>query len=709
MTFNTPGYLIDSGNLNAASSQLNVTTNAEATINLAFNSSNSGTTLVKNGLAPLAIGGVRVMDLQINQGEARLTNSTSVGFSLITLANAPGVVLTLGQTGNTMFVPGLAGGGALGGVVRPDDQARTVTLSINAHNFSFGGTLEDNGAGILALSLDALSNQAQTLTNVNTYSGPTSINESTLAFTDNGSAVNTSMSLTDTGTLLLDNRVAVVSDRISDTYPVTMDAATLRFIGNNTTSVEEHVGPLKLVAPSTVKVEQPGAAPAQLTFAGLQREGHATLNIVGPGVQFAGLTNGSTGIVAPYVTAGNEWATVGGDGRITPLSTYATDINAGAPSDQVKLAASGTTTLAASTTRASLNLQKGGQVLDLDGHSLELTSGGLLSSDPFGSASSTIKGGSLSTPAAEMVVTANNNLTITSSITQGGGNPTTLVKSGPGVLALAGTNAYSGNTAIVQGTLVVSSDANLGLGSTIELGGTLRAAAAFSSAKGFELSGNVDTGSFNVEFSGPNNGSITKFGTGKLTLTNPATGLTQVSGGVLALPNATSGHVALRGGTLQAAGSLSEINATYGGVLDLGGVAPATLQTDLYCPTLSVVQIEFGIGSGSSDFLAISELATPFSIYPFGSPFLFDFHNLGGVMTGVDYPLVSFPVSGANAVPGTFGFAPDAIAAGWAGTFILTSEGVSVRFASVPEPASYLLAAFGCVGLAAWNWRRRRS
>jgi autotransporter-associated beta strand protein len=237
---------------------------------------------------------------------------------------------------------------------------------------------------------------------------------------------------------------------------------------------------------------QPGSAAAQLTFAGLQRNGHAVLNVLGPGVRFAGLANGSTGIVAPYITTGNEWAAIGGDGRIAPLSSYASDINSGSASDHVKITTIGTTTLAATATRASLNMQNAdssaGQILDLGGHGLGLSAGGTLSSGP---GSSTIQSGSLSTTAGEIVIKANNNLTISSSIVDGGA-ATTLTKAGVGVLTLSGANTYTGPTAVMEGTLIAASDANLRLGSTIDLSGsTLKAAGSFSSTKGF--SGNVST------------------------------------------------------------------------------------------------------------------------------------------------------------------------------------------------------------------------
>ncbi len=592
--------------------------------------------------------------------------------------------------------------------MHPNNQSRTVTLSIFGDAASFGGTLEDNGAGILALFVSP--RQTQTLTNANNYTGPTTVNSGTLAFAGNGSAANSAMTIY--STLLLDNSGPVVANRISDTSPIVMKQGTLLLKGNSSMSVEEFLGPVILSGASSINVEQPGAAAAQLTFAGFHRNAYATLDVTGPGVQVVGLVNGNAGIIAPYITAGDEWATIGADGRITPWSNYASDINVGSAADHVKLAGNGTTALAATTTRASLNMQNNNsavpQVLDLAGQGLGLSTGGILSS---GAGENKIQGGTLSTSSDELIVTANNRLTVGANIADGGANPTTLVKNGPGVLMLEGTNTYTGSTVIAQGTLVASSDASLGSGSIVDVDGTLRAAARFSSPKGLSGTGTIDTAGFDVEFSGAVDAAFEKTGLGTLTLSSHSGVSVQVKAGVLALPDVATGYVDLYDGTLQAAGYLLQLRTSdaFGDpVLDIGGAAPATLRTQDYWPSSNTgLQIEFGIGSESSDFWTV---AGPFvsSEFRIGAPtFLFDFHNLGGVTTGVDYPLMSFSILGSDSVsPDSFAFAPDAIAAGWAGNFIRTPEGVSVRFSAVPEPASYLLAAFGCVGLAAWNWRR---
>ncbi len=697
MTFNTPGYTVQDGWVQSGNSGLTMTTNVDATISSTLSdSSSAGNFLVKNGPAALLIGGTNFLDvLQLNQGEVRVVGSSSLFFSDVVLADAPGVQVTLAQSSNSTSMGSLAGGGTTGGVVLPNNQARTVTLTLFSGR-SFGGTLEDNGSGVLALEIFA-SNGTQMLTNVNTYSGATSVQSGTLALSGNGSAAN-SPSLSINGGLLIDNSGTVVANRISNTAPVTTNGASIQLKGNSTTLVEEIMGALTFTGVNTITVTQPVGATAQLTFAGLQRNDHAVLNIVGPGVKFTGLANSVLGIVPPYITAGNEWATVGGDGRITPLSSYASDINAGSTSDHVKFTATGTTMLAGATTRASLNFQNADslvpQILDLSGQSLAVSSGGILQS---GNGTSTIQNGTLSTASGEIVITANNNLTISASILNGSGG-TALTKSGTGILTLTGANAYTGPTSILQGTLAAASDASLGLGPTIELsGGTLKAAGNFSSTKGFArnsaLVGSIDTNGFNISFSGPNTAGFTKKGLGALTLGNAVPGSVTLSADTLILPAAISGSVTFQGGTLQANGILTTLDAsslTGAPILDIAGPGPGTLSTTTFRPASNVnLRINFGIGSVSSDFFAItgsSGSSLPTNV----GAFLFEFSNLGGATTGVDYPLMSYPSSLFPAA-NIFAFAPDMAAAGWAGTFKTTSGGVSVRFTAVPEPATTAL------------------
>src|SRR5262249_23740431 len=150
-------------------------------------------------------------------------------------------------------------------------------------------------------------------------------------------ALNTSVSVNPFGKLVLDNSGTVVANRISDTSGLSLNGGGLQLNGNSTTPVQGVLGPLDISGVSKITITQPGSASAELSFPSLQRNGHATVNIDGAGVHIGGLSNDNTGIVPPYVTIGNEWASVGGDNRLSAFSGYTTDINSGSADDNVKL------------------------------------------------------------------------------------------------------------------------------------------------------------------------------------------------------------------------------------------------------------------------------------------------------------------------------------------------------------------------------------
>lgn len=690
-------YVLDGGTISGGASGLAITTNAPTTINSSL--SGPGSVLVKNGPATLELSNAPEFDaVHVDQGELRIVDQFTT-IPEVRLANAPGATLSLNSP---VSLAGLSGGGPAGGVV-------------TAGNVRVLGDGEFNGQ--IQRAAPSFDGDFR-LTAASPYTGATRANGQ-LTFAGSGSALNSPMSVS--GTLVLDNRDTALNNRISDTLPVTIDGGNLRLEGNAFAPVEELLGELVLPRSSTVTVNSPVTpAAAQLTFAGVQREGQATLNVVGPGVKIAGLANGSTGIVAPYVTAGSEWAIIGPDDRIAPLSNYSTDINSGSATDHVKLSGAGSTVLAGDTTRASLNLQNGpglqsaaqvvptstaSQVLDLNGHNLELTSGGVLST---GASPSAVRGGSLSTPAAEMVITARNDFEISSSIVDGGG-PTMLTKSGAGTLTLSGANTYTGPTTVVEGTLLVAADANLGAGSSIAIqGGRLQAAASFSSSKGFASGlGMFDTGGFDVEFSGASTGSLRKTGAGRLTLSGQLPNWLYVLGGEVELPNAGDEFnlfaATLIEGTLQADGVLATLIAIPEGaipVLDIGGPAAATLLTSLLVVG-ERMQVNFGLGSANSDLWEVS-------IFGFTGEekIQFAFHNLGDVSPGVDYPLIS-NLGRREISAELFAIAPESIAAGWAGEFTATREGVSIRFSAVPEPSLLALLLLPASALL-WNARRLR-
>ena len=153
LVFNAPWYSINSGWLVGSSSGLTITTNADATIGSTLSEDSSARTMTKNGAGALTVTGTNFFpNVRVDAGEYRVAGSSSLFFSDVTLADAPGVVLTLASTSNAINVRSLAGGG----IVQPDTQNRTVNMTL-WRGGSFGGTLRDNGSGKLALKLFARS------------------------------------------------------------------------------------------------------------------------------------------------------------------------------------------------------------------------------------------------------------------------------------------------------------------------------------------------------------------------------------------------------------------------------------------------------------------------------------------------------------------------------------------------------------------------
>lgn len=708
ITFNTQGYVIQSGWINAStSSGLTITTNANATISSTLsNSSPTSNRLDKNGTGTLTVAGTNFIgNVRINAGEYFVGGSSTLFFSNVTLADVPGTVLTLGQSSGSTDIKSLSGGG----IVQPDTQARTVKATL-WDSGTFGGIVQDNGSGKLAVNLFAAGKTVE-LTNANTYSGATTVGFGTLLLSGNGSALNSAVTVSNSGTLALDNSETINANRLSDSAAFTMQGGALQFTGHSTTAVEENLGALNFSGAAGIAVSQPGGAAALLTFSGATRASHGSLDVTGNGrMKWTGLANGSTGIVEPYVTDGNEWATVGADARIEPYAAYVSDINTATATDHVKVTASGITSLAASSIRASVNMQNssgGTNTLDLNGGSLNLTTGGLLSS---GNGPQRIQNGTLSAP-GEMVITNRNDLTIASNISEtmpGSG----LTKTGEATLTLGGNNSYTGVTAINQGALAVSSDANLGGGSTVEFnGGSLMATASFVSGKGLATgtprSGTIDTNGFDVSFAGANAGAVSKTGAGTLTLSHPVTGSTRVSAGTLVLSNAASGSTDLSGGILVASGTLSDLTLSNSSTLDIGGSRVANLTTGSFRTSRAaspILTINVGVGSGGNDLWTItSSFAFPPMLVTGG--FLFRFEDLGGVQTGIDYTLISMPNNFSAPSSSLFGFAPGAASQGWSGAFTTSSNSVRVNFTSVPEPETVALLLGGFALLRIFHHR----
>jgi autotransporter-associated beta strand protein len=339
---------------------------------------------------------------------------------------------------------------------------------------------------------------------------------------------------------------------------------------------------------------------------------------------------------------------------------------------------------------------------------MTLSSGGIYST-LSGNGANVVQNGQLTTSANEWVITnALGGLTISANLGETTAG-TALTKTGAGTLTLSGTNTYSGVTTLQQGVLVATSDASLGTGSSVAFaGGSLQAGGNVSSAKSMTAIGTagvlIDTSTFNVSLSGSITGILTKTGAGTLALTQAPSRFAYVNAGWLSFLNGTSGTFVLEGGNLLASGSIDYLDVdNTTGTLDVGGAAAANLTIGTVTNPYSNFTIDFGLGSAAADHLSVTHgFDLPIG---FEGSFQFEFQNLGGLMTGVDYSLIDFGPGVTAPDSGVFQLAPDLVSDGWSATFTSNANGVSVNFSAIPEPGSGALLITAGIALAI---RRRR-
>lgn len=403
-------------------------------------------------------------------------------------------------------------------------------------------------------------------------------------------------------------------------------ATTLTATANSSTTSQTFAG-LNLNAGAsavTVTIPSSGSDGTVLNLGAITRDAGATLNFTLPtGTQSA--TNGittttanSNGILGGWARVGNDFATNNGT-NVVANTTYTdvTRLSSGtktltsAPASNVRIiegtgtaanltpAAAGTTdinTLLQGTTTAAVTYDPGTtDVLRLGaaGGIMVSSAGGALTIGTTANDGILTAGGAADT-AGTLYLTnnhASNVLTINSTITNNGSGVVSVTTSGTGTTVFAGANTYTGKTVVTGGgRLSIAAQNALGLapGTFVAdqltlAGGILRASANFSlddANRGITIT--AAGGSFDVNpsmkltvaevIAGP--GSLTKLGTGTLTLTtaNTFSGTTTVSAGTLEL-----GHVsALQNSTLSS-GTVSFVVAgtnTY----NFGGLAGATNQ-----------------------------------------------------------------------------------------------------------------------------------
>lgn len=702
ITFDAPGYAISGGWLQGGDQGLAIVANADATIGSVLSDTNfpAGGNLSKSGAGALTVAGTNFFDsVYVGQGDFRATGSSTLFFSKVRVESS--AVVTLAPSSGSASMASISGSGT----VRPDDSARTVTLTLY-DAYEFTGQFTDHGTGQLAVNVFFPVNPQLPAVwmGASTYTGPTTITSGTLNLRSDGSITQSAVTIGEGAALALSNDLGP-ANRLNDHGVLTMRGGKLTLAGAGfAAAFTEAAGPLSVEGANQV-VSSRGSRQGvpTLAFDALQRVSRGTLNVSGDGaVTFASLASSQAAIADPYVTFGTDWAAVT-DGRLSAFTAYATDLNSGSSSEHVKLTSSAT--LAQSTTKLSLNLRNdtaaSPSTLDLAGRTLALATGGLLSS---GAGPATITNGFLSTSSNEFIVTNANDLTLGARLVGSAG----LTKSGAGKLTLANVqNLYTGPTTINEGILEVQSSAAFANTTSLQFdGGTLRFLGSSSIAKDVVVGaggGTLDTAAFSPTIFGTVTGSLTKTGSGTLAIRNHTLGDLTVAQGRLSAVQATTGSVALFADTTLLTGAnvtLARLSLIGRARLTIGSNAAGNLQTSsvLFQGSDASLNVDFDLGGAAQDHWTITSLVSGAS----SSALVFDFHDLGGLATGVDYEVLTLPNFGGGFLqPSNFALAPSLVSQGWSGTFRVDPRSVTVNFAALPEPSAVLLLLFagGLAGL----------
>lgn len=279
--------------------------------------------------------------------------------------------------------------------------------------------------------------------------------------------------------------------RIADTSDLVMAGnGTFRYDNTGATAaISETLGVLRLeVGDSTVLSQRTLAFDSTLTFASFNRSSGATVNFTVGGagattalqkVAFASAPTAGAFLDAGLFVSGANYAAYDAAGFVRALD-YTTDSNTASVGAGATLATGSgkhvnlTGSLSAQTTDSieTLRISNASNVSLASGATLTVAAGGILKS---GASAATIDGGTGITVGGggELVIrtdVAADQLNLTSNILSTTG---ALTKSGAGVVALAGTNAYTGQTTVNAGTLRILGAQALGSGDVALNGGTL--------------------------------------------------------------------------------------------------------------------------------------------------------------------------------------------------------------------------------------------
>lgn len=600
-------------------------------------------------------------------------------------------------------------------------QMRTVHVE-NGNNDGDGrlsGVLSGTG-GLLKTGAGNLE-----ITSHNTYTGDTIIREGTLTLRGYEGAISGNVEIRAGAVLRVTNvgeYDGYYENRIADTTTVTMKGGIFSMTNpgiNEGNTFSETLGTVVVkegansisTSRNSLITDTPDSH--VLVINSLVRNEGTTLHFTGAGIGdvrnliYLGTTPTlDNGILGGWATTGSgtsftqtEFVTYGPNG-LTAFTNYtnytaAADTSSWVASSNIKLnAGSGagfTSTLAADRQINSLNFVGArtgtlGNVVNLNGNTLRIESGGIIASGGGTTRTSKINNGILTAGNgdnvnAELIVTATGAIDIGANIVNNGTGKVALVKSGASNLTLTGNNTYTGGTTVNQGTLLISGQNTGGGQLTVIKGATVTV-----------------------------NGSLAVSGVVKVDGTLGGTGSISYGAGTQ-LTGSGAFNRAITVGT--GAGQLATLSP---------GNSPGTMSfganqtwTDGGTYVWEVNDVELGAGIGWDTVAITGSLNISIS----DTPFVIDITSLTATNAaelvpnfdlGTDYTwtiltttagITGFDASDFDLRTGNFANAP-----GGAFSISQVDNSLMLNYAAVPEPSTWLLMALG--GCLVLFLRRRR-
>ncbi|MEI6604310.1 MAG: autotransporter-associated beta strand repeat-containing protein [Verrucomicrobiota bacterium] len=572
--------------------------------------------LTKTGVGTLTLSGTNTFSgaTTLAGGTLAMGSDTALSsHSTLTVNNAG----TLDLNGHLITIDGLAGTGA---IINNNSTPVTLTTGASGGGGIFGGTIND-GSGKIALTKTG--SGTVTLSNVNGYSGGTTVTGGLLAITSTGAlgaipgtatpgnivlngggisatntfAINANRGITlgsDSGTLdAAQNQTLTYNGILAGAGGLTKTGlGTLSLGGVNTYSGDT------LVNAGALQIGSAYAIPSGPNTGNLSLAADTTLDLNNTSITVNGLTG--TGLVSNTKT-GAVTLSAGANGQ---TSTFAGVIEDGNGTTSLEKVGTGVLTLTGTNTYSGGTTITGGKLsvansaaLGLESNLLTIGAGATLqTTESFNTSRPTILGGAGNGVGGTFEVGQTLEYTSSSNISGSG----SLIKTGAGTLTLSGIDTYTGGTYIKEGTLVSTSSQAPGpqppAGSNLYAhhiydGATLQiSVGSWSTERQIELVGDTVGGMAAIHitngYTQQRNGLI--YGTGKLDLVGAGTmivtnantyaGGTIVENGVLQVNNSSGSATGAGAVTVQNGGILSGLPDAHGSYAGTTGAIAGTVE-----------------------------------------------------------------------------------------------------------------------------------